>query len=127
MEKQKATFKAFSNKTGGVCLDLGSGDVWFKPTDKVKNFVSKVQRGSEVFVLVDEDKNLSFIQNNGTFENYRNGNGTEGVTVLDRYYKRMSALKNATNLVIAKNSDSVNEEEVLQVANKFIEFLEKAE
>ena len=28
MEKQKATFKVFSYKTGGVCLDLGDGEAF---------------------------------------------------------------------------------------------------
>ena len=30
MEKQKATFKVFSHKPGGVCLDLGDGEAWYE-------------------------------------------------------------------------------------------------
>ena len=39
MEKQKATFKVFSHKTGGVCLDLGDGEAWYELTEKVKDYV----------------------------------------------------------------------------------------
>ncbi len=39
MEKQRGTFKVFSHKTGGVCLDLGDGEAWYEPTEKVKDYV----------------------------------------------------------------------------------------
>ena len=75
MEKQKATFKVFSHKTGGVCLDLGEGEAWYELTEKVKDYVEGLQRDTEVLVTVDEDRNVSFIQPAGLQAN--NGQGLE--------------------------------------------------
>jgi len=118
MEKQKAKFKVYSAKTGGACLDLGNGDDWYQPTEKVKSFVSKLKRDSDVFVVVDEDKNLSFIQSAGTSGNsgsVSNGNGNGMV--------RMSALKNATNIAIAKGGSALDDTAVLETAKRFLNFL----
>ena len=56
MEKQKAVFKAYSDKTNGALIKLGDKEEWFKPDGKVKNFVSRIERGSNVLVVVDEKK-----------------------------------------------------------------------
>jgi hypothetical protein len=119
MEKQKAKFKVYSAKTGGACLDLGNGEDWYQPTEKVKSFVSKLKRDSDVFVVVDDDNNLSFIQNAGNSvhpgnsESASNGNGMV----------RMSALKNATNIAISKGGSALDDTAVLETAKKFLNFL----
>jgi len=122
MEKQKATFKVFSHKTGGVCLDLGDGEAWYELTEKVKDYVEGLQRDTEVLVTVDEDRNVSFIQPAGVQAN--NGQGLERVSGLkNQSNKRMSALNNATNLAIAQGGDALNKEGVLETSKKFLEFL----
>jgi hypothetical protein len=132
MEKQKATFKAFSNKTGGICLDMGEGQAWFTPTEKVLNFVPKLKKGSEVLVTLDEENYISFIKPLGIQESENNGkgnvNGIEKVSALKNHAnKRMSALNNATSLVVAKGGDALDEVKVLEIAEKYLDFLEKAE
>ena len=122
MEKQKATFKVFSPKTGGVCLDLGDGEAWYELTEKVKDYVEGLQRDTEVLVTVDEDRNVSFIQPAGLQGN--NGQGLKRVSGLkNQANKRMSALNNATNLAIAQGGDALDKEGVLETAKKFLEFL----
>ncbi len=124
MEKQKAIVKAISTKTGGVCLDFGDGEAWYTPTEKVFNFVPKLQKGCEVLVTLDDDNNISFIQTRGTQENGNNGNGIEKVSALKNHAnKRMSALNNATSLVVAKGGDALDEVKVLEVAQKYLDFL----
>ena len=85
MEKQIAKFKAFSRKTGGVCLDLGDGEEWFNATERVLDYLPKVSKDADVSVVVDEDKNLSFIQNNDSQNNESNGNGIEKMSALKNY------------------------------------------
>jgi hypothetical protein len=124
MEKQKATFKAYSKKTNGVCLDIGEGDVWYTPTEKVMNFVPNLERKSEVLVVVDENKNLSFIQQVESQDNGTSSNGIEKMSCLkNKANKRMSALNNATNLAIAKGGLALDEKKVLQTAKEFLDFL----
>ena len=116
MEKQKAKFKAFSPKTGAACLDFGNGEDWYQPTEKVKSFVAKLKRDSDVFVVVDEDNNLSFIQTAGTSGKSESVSNGEGMV-------RTSALKNATNIAIAKGGDALDDAAVLETAKKFLNFL----
>ena len=120
MEKQKAIVKAISTKTGGVCLDFGNGEAWYTPTEKVLKFVPKLKKGSEVTVTLDDDNYVSFIQPVGIQENgiygNSNGNGIEKVSALKNHAnKRMSALNNATSLVVAKGGDALDEVKVLEI------------
>lgn len=41
--------------------------------------------------------------------------------------KRMSALNNATSLVVAKGGDALDEVKVLEIAQRYLDFLGKAD
>ena len=124
--EQKSKYIEFSEEADSVCLELDDNSkVWHTPTEKVKKFIGRIEEGSEVVFALDRDNNLSFIQGaeNGILKKAikqekpaQNGND----------FTRLAALKNATNLVIAKGGDQVREQSVLEIANKFLEFLEAA-
>jgi hypothetical protein len=124
--EQKSKYIEFSEEADSVCLELDDNSkVWHTPTDKVKKFIGRIEEGSEVVFSLDRDNNLSFIQGaeNGV---PKKAIKQEKLAQNGNEYDRLAALKNATNLVIAKGGDQVREQNVLEIANKFLEFLEAA-
>jgi hypothetical protein len=126
--KQEGIYKNFSKEKDCIYLETGieNKESQFGVTKPVKDFMCKgvLKVNDKVIFSLDKDnKKLSFIQkltNKTIVNNEKLQGGENGVN-------RRSALKQATNLVIAKNGKRFSEKKVLEIANQFLNFLNSEE
>ena len=125
MEKQKGVFKRWSPKNQSICLDLGEGENWYNINDTVQNFIKKIKYETEVEVRFGDNNTVTYIQEVGSSigSNGSNAKNNHDADLIGQSTKRMSALKNATNIAIAKGGDAINDEAILIMAQKFLVFL----
>lgn len=124
MEKQQAILRKWSPTNKSICLEIEGSETWYNITDTVQNVVKKIKFDSKVEVKIEGNRNVTYIKAQGVITpEDEDSDTTEGIDGFGQSTKRMSALKNATNLAIAKGGDALNDEQVLAVAAKFLVFL----
>lgn len=59
--KINAIFKVYYAKTNGILLHIKGLDQWFTAGEKIKNFVSKIPKDSQVEVTIEDGEKQSII------------------------------------------------------------------